>query len=609
MAQPLTDGLIHFDHVTFAYPGATGPALQEVSLDLPEGELILVIGASGSGKSTLLRCLNGLTPHFSGGDMRGNVRVAGFDPVAATPRVLSRQVGFVFQDPEAQFVMERVEDEIAFALENAAMPPQEMRVRVEETLDLLDLTPLRNRLLKTLSGGERQRVSIAAALALRPRILVLDEPTSQLDPKSAEDVLNALVRLNADLGLTILLAEHRLERVLPFVDRILYLPEAGGPLLCDEPRTVLRQIDLAPPLVKLGKALHWEPLPLTIKEGLRFSRPWLRDRTAPADKPKPLLAIPANRQPPYIEVHGLTVRYGATEVVRSVDFAVRPGEVVALMGRNGAGKTTLLRSLVGLVKPQAGVIKVAGESIAGQAVADICRRVGYLPQDPNTLLFAETVREEMLVTLRNHGEGRKELSMVDGQLPIVNDQAAAGDSQFTIHNSQFTIENTASEGRGARGEVQEARGEGRGARGKFADPDALLARLGLTHKAGAYPRDLSVGERQRVALAAITVTLPGALLLDEPTRGLDYAAKAKLVALLKGWRADGAAIVLVTHDVELAAALADRVVLMSQGQVIAEGTPAAVLGASPLFAPQIARLFPETGWLTAEDVMGERVRG
>jgi energy-coupling factor transporter ATP-binding protein EcfA2 len=589
MVQTLTDGLIHFDRVTFAYPGATGPALQGVSLDLPEGELILVIGASGSGKSTLLRCLNGLTPHFSGGDLRGAVRVAGFDPVAATPRVLSRHVGFVFQDPEAQFVMERVEDEIAFALENAAMPSQEMRVRVEETLDLLDLTPLRNRLLKTLSGGERQRVAIAAALALRPRILVLDEPTSQLDPKSAEDVLNALVRLNADLGLTILLAEHRLERVLPFVDRILYLPEDGGPLLCDEPRTVLRQIDLAPPLVKLGKALAWEPLPLTIKEGLRFSRPWLRDRTTPVDKPKPQPSILVNRQPPYIEVIGLTVRYGAMEVVRGVDFAVRPGEIVALMGRNGAGKTTLLRSLVGLVKPQAGAIKVAGESIAGKAVADICRRVGYLPQDPNTLLFAETVREEMLVTLRNHGEGRGELSIVDGQLPIVNDQSGAG-------NSQFTMEKAAGEGHNSPHAV----------RREFADPDALLARLGLTHKAGAYPRDLSVGERQRVALAAITVTLPGALLLDEPTRGLDYTAKEELVRLLKGWRGDGAAIVLVTHDVELAAALADRVVLMSQGQVIADGAPAAVLGASPLFAPQIARLFPETGWLTAEDVIGDR---
>jgi energy-coupling factor transport system ATP-binding protein len=379
---------------------------------------------------------------------------------------------------------------------------------------------------------------------------------------------------------------------------------------------------LAPPLVKLGKALHWEPLPLTIKEGLRFSRPWLRDRTTPVDKPKPQPLIIASQQPPYIAVRGLTVRYGATEVLHGVDFVARPGEVVALMGRNGAGKTTLLRSLVGLVKPQAGAISVAGESIVGKAVADICRRVGYLPQDPNTLLFAETVRDEMLVTLRNHGEGRgargegrsghesrvtSHESAREGrgsaphaarseELPIVDDQLS---TEVGPDNSQFTMEKAAGEGQNSPHAV----------RREFADPDALLARLGLTHKAGAYPRDLSVGERQRVALAAITVTLPGALLLDEPTRGLDYAAKAELVALLKGWRADGTAIVLVTHDVELAAVLADRVVLMSQGQVIAEGAPSLVLGASPLFAPQIARLFPDTGWLTVEDVLGEAVSG
>jgi ABC-type glutathione transport system ATPase component len=187
------------------------------------------------------------------------------------------------------------------------------------------------------------------------------------------------------------------------------------------------------------------------------------------------------------------------------------------------------------------------------------------------------------------------LLIVNGQLPIVDDHQPA--TEVGAGSSQFTIEDAASEGRGF--DVSSAER----ARGDFADPDVLLARLGLTHKADAYPRDLSVGERQRVALAAITVTLPGALLLDEPTRGLDYTAKDELVRLLQGWRADGAAIVLVTHDVELAAALADRVVLMSQGQVIADGTPAAVLGASPLFAPQIARLFPETGWLTVEDVM------
>ena len=439
--------MIRFDHLSFTYPGAVAPALNDISLELPEGELILVIGPSGSGKSTLLRCINGLVPHFSGGALAGNVRVHGLDPVTATPKVLSSQVGFVFQDPEAQFVMDRVEDEIAFALENAAMPPQEMRVRVEETLDLLDLEPLRGRTLKTLSGGERQRVAIAAALALRPRILVLDEPTSQLDPKSAEDVLNALVRLNSDLGLTILLAEHRLERVLPFVDRVIYLPEHGGPILSDEPRTVLSQIDLAPPLVRLGKALDWKPLPLTIKEGLRFSRGWLEGRKARGEGELSIVnsqlsmangvraAQHATRSTqhakPYIQAEKVTVSYGSRSVLRNVSLAVWPGEIVALMGRNGAGKTTLLKSLVGLVRPQAGAIRVAGESIAGQDVAAICRKVGYLPQDPNTLLFADTVREEMMITLRNHGmaeaaggKGRNQQSTVNSQQSMINEGSA-----------------------------------------------------------------------------------------------------------------------------------------------------------------------------------------
>lgn len=564
--------MIRFEHLTYTYPGAVNPALKDVSLDLPEGQLILLIGPSGAGKSTLLRCLNGLTPHFSGGAISGVVRVNGYDPVAATPRVLSRCVGFVFQDPEAQFVTDRVEDEIAFALENAAMSPQAMRVRVEETLELLDLTPLRDRPLKQLSGGERQRVAIAAALALRPAILVLDEPTSQLDPKSAEDVLNALVRLNHDLGLTVILAEHRLERVLPYVDSIIYLPDDGSPVIFDDARTVMKQVELAPPLVKVGKGLGWQPLPLTIKEGLRFSRAWLAEQRQRADLPPRHRRHFARTGAPYLQARRVKVNYGSQPILRGVDLDVWPGEIVVLMGRNGAGKTTLLRSLVGLVQPQAGDIRVDGKPNKGRDVAEICRQVGYLPQDPNTLLFAESVGEELAVTLRNHG-------------------VEIGDWKSAI---------------AAAGSVAETGREKNSESG--ADPQStisdLLQRLNLLDKATAYPRDLSVGERQRVALAAITVTQPGALLLDEPTRGLDYAAKRALERLLHGWRDDGMAILVVTHDVELAAAIADRVILMSQGEIIAEGEPTEVMATSPLFAPQIAKLFPETGWLTADDALG-----
>ena len=536
--------MITFERVSYAYPGATRPALQDVSLHLPEGVFALVVGPSGAGKSTLLRCVNGLVPHFSGGTLEGQITVDGLDPVQATPQVLSRHVGFVFQDPEAQFVVDRVEDEIAFALENAALPRQEMRVRVEEALDLLDLEPLRDRRLDALSGGERQRVAIAAALALRPHILVLDEPTSQLDPKSAEDVLHALVRLNADLGLTIVLAEHRLERVLPFVDHLVCLSEGGRMVTAGPPRQVLHQLDLLPPLVKLGKALGWEPLPLTIKEGRQFSRGCAqRDLLSQGRTP----SEPRATNGSYLQARGVEFRYNGQPVLRGVNLDVWPGEIVALMGRNGSGKTTLLKNLVGLLRPKHGHLKVAGQQVAGRAVAELCREVGYLPQDPNLLLFADTVLEELTITLRNHG--------LETAPPIA--------------------------------------------------PGTLLERLGLHDKADAYPRDLSAGERQRVALGAITVTRPGALLLDEPTRGLDYGAKGALVGLLQGWRDEGMAILLVTHDVELAAAAADRVVLMSQGEVIASGDPAQVLGSSPLFAPQVARLFPGTGWLTPDDALRE----
>ncbi|HAJ36517.1 MAG TPA: ABC transporter [Chloroflexi bacterium] len=566
--------MIQLEHLTYTYPGAATPALKDVSLALPEGQLILLIGPSGAGKSTLLRCLNGLTPHFSGGAISGAVRVNGQDPVAATPRLLSQHVGFVFQDPEAQFVTDRVEDEIAFALENAAMTPAAMRVRVEETLDLLDLTPLRDRALKQLSGGERQRVAIAAALALRPSILVLDEPTSQLDPKSAEDVLNALVRLNHDLGLTVILAEHRLERVLPYVDSIIYLPDNGDPVLFDEARAVMSQVELAPPLVRVGKMLGWQPLPLTIKEGLRFSRRWLAEQRSHPDASLRRRRRFVRTGAPYIQARQVKVHYGGQPVLRGVDLDVWPGEIVVLMGRNGAGKTTLLRSLVGLVRPQAGEIRIDGKPNRGRDVADICRQVGYLPQDPNTLLFAESVGEELAVTLRNHG-------------------VESGDWRLEIER--------ASDGASGRGEDNPHSSI---AQSLHSPIPSLLRRLGLIDKANTYPRDLSVGERQRVALAAITVTQPGALLLDEPTRGLDYAAKRALEQLLHGWRDDGMAILVVTHDVELAAAIADRVILMSQGEIIAEGEPTEVMATSPLFAPQIAKLFPETGWLTADDVLG-----
>lgn len=531
--------MITVNHVSYFYPDSTTAVLNDISLEIFPGEFVLLVGESGAGKSTLLRLFNGLVPHFSGGRIQGTAVVNGHDVVQSGPQILSREVGFVHQSPEAQAVLDSVEPEIAFALENAGLPPDEMRLRVEEVLDLLDLTPLRQRPLVTLSGGERQRVAIAAALALRPSILVLDEPTSQLDPQSAEDVLKSLVRLNEDLGLTIIVAEHRLERVLRYVDRVVYVNH--GRVHADgHPQEILDQLPLVPPLIELAQKLNWRPYPLTIKDGRRYARQLVNQSISQSVSQ----SASAANDPPLLTIRHAHQTYGDQSALRNVSLSVGAGEIVALLGRNGAGKSTLLRGLVNLHPFASGDVRLLGQSTAGRTTADLCRAVGYLPQNPDDLLFAETVRGELLRTLHNHG------------LPVDDVWVAA-----------------------------------------------LLEELELTAVANSYPRDLSVGQRQRVALGAIMVTQPQLLLLDEPTRGLDYEAKRGLVALWRRWQARGMGLLLVTHDVELVAQVAQRVVVLSDGEVIAEGNTAVVLNASPLFAPQIARLFPQQNWLTVQHAL------
>ncbi len=544
--------MIRFNHLTYRYPDADAPILRDLSLEIDEGEFLLVIGPSGAGKSTLLRCLNGLVPHFYGGTIAGGVRVVGRDPVELGPRGMADAVGFVLQDPEAQFVVDIVEDELAFALENQGLDPLVMRKRIEEALDQLNIADLRGRSVNTLSGGERQRVAIAAVMTLQPRLLVLDEPTSQLDPQAAEEVLDTLVKLNHDLGLTVVLSEHRLERVVQYVDRILYLPGEGRPPILDEPRAVLRQVELTPPLITLAKALGWSPLPLTIKEGRRFARQGSRRKAQGTKSQYPISnlqsPIPNSQSPISISVEGLRFSYNGHPALRDVSLDVRQGEFVALMGRNGSGKTTLLKQFVGLLKPDQGQVEISNPqsptslNTRQAPVEEIIRVVGYVPQNPNALLFNDTVRQELDFTRRGHG------------LPP----------------------------------------------GEYRD---LLSILSLTEYADRYPRDLSVGERQRAALASILVAEPEILLLDEPTRGLDYRQKAALTEFLQREKARGRTIVMATHDVELVAQCADRVVLLGDGQIVVDGPARQVMGDSLVFASQINKLFRDPALLTVEDVL------
>ncbi len=280
--------MIDFHEVTFSYPNAEQPILEHLTLHVNEGEFLLVVGPSGAGKSTFLRCLNGLIPHFYGGKFAGSVIVGGRAPVQVQPRGMCDLVGFVLQTPEAQAVTDTVESELAFAMENHNMPQILMRKRIEEVLDQVAIAPLRHRRLETLSGGERQRVAIASVLTLQPRVLILDEPTSQLDPQAAEEVLTLLHKLNVDLGLTVILSEHRLERVVQYADRILHLSGIGQKPVLDRPEIVLRELPSAPPLVSLARQLNWTPLPLTIKAGRSFAKdlhlnPAARHLASPGD--------------------------------------------------------------------------------------------------------------------------------------------------------------------------------------------------------------------------------------------------------------------------------------------------------------------------------------
>ncbi|MFJ9812905.1 ABC transporter ATP-binding protein [Streptomyces sp. NPDC101158] len=580
--------MIRFENVSVTYDGEAGPTLEDLDLTVPEGELVLLVGPSGVGKSTLLGAVSGLVPHFTGGTLRGRVTVDGRDTRSHPPRELADLVGTVGQDPLAHFVTDTVEDELAYGMESLGLAPSVMRRRVEETLDLLGLAELRDRPIATLSGGQQQRVAIGSVLTPHPKVLVLDEPTSALDPSAAEDVLAVLQRLVHDLGTTVLMAEHRLERVVQYADRVLLLPEGTMGL----PADMMSVSPVHPPVVALGRLAGWRPLPLTVRDARRAAgrlKERLADRAPePGGAPTPGPEDPApapdsagggsgpvrrpevsgpgsgkrrggggfllrrGRRPggtvpaaaptaPLVHTDRLAVRRGRVEALRRVDLRVQAGETVALMGRNGAGKSTLLGTLVGMIAPTSGTVRVAGLVPHETDPRTLIRQVGLVPQEPRDLLYADTVAAECTAADADAGAPPGSCrALVSELLPGVAD--------------------------------------------------------------GTHPRDLSEGQRLALALAVVLTARPPLLLLDEPTRGLDYAAKARLVTHLRGLAADGHAIVLATHDVELAAELAHRVVIVAGGEVVADGPTAEVVVSSPAFSPQVAKILAPEPWLTVEQV-------
>jgi energy-coupling factor transport system ATP-binding protein len=537
--------VITFEDVSVTYPEADAPALEKLSMAIGEGELALVIGETGAGKSTLLRTVNGLVPHFSGGRLTGRVLVDGRSTAEHRPRDLADVVGFVGQDPDASFVADIVEDELAYGMENLGLPPPVMRRRVEDVLDTLNLHPLRQRSITSLSGGQRQRVAIGAVLTAAPRLLVLDEPTSSLDPVSAEEVLASLSRLVHDHGVTILVAEHRLERIVHAADVIVNVPGpfGGTGVELGPPEEILATSAVAPPVVRLAQTAGWQPLPLSVRDARRLAAD-LRDRLAAAPGPPRGVwprATGVSAGSTVASVRRLSARFGRVLALDSVTLELPGGEVTAVMGRNGAGKSTLLRHLVGLRPPAHGSVTVAGRVPSELRPADAVRLVGLVPQDPATLLSADSVAEECAAA--DHDTGLK-----------------SGTTRSTL--------------------------------------ERLLPGLADT----THPRDLSEGQRLALALAVVLAPAPPLILLDEPTRGLDYSAKARLTSILRQLASGGHAVVVATHDVELVAEVADRVVVLADGELISDGPARDVVCHSPGLAPQVARILAPARWLTVAEV-------
>jgi energy-coupling factor transporter ATP-binding protein EcfA2 len=532
--------MIQFDRVTVTYAGAPRPVLRDVCLDIEEGELALVVGRTGAGKSTLLGAINGLVPHFTGGTLAGRVTVDGRDTRHHPPRQLADVVGVVGQDPLAGFVTDTVEEELAYGMEQLAVPSDVMRKRVEETLDLLGIAELRDRALYQLSGGQQQRVAIGSVLTPHPRVLVLDEPTSALDPNAAEDVLAAITRLVHDLGVTVVLAEHRLERVVQYADRVIEVM-ADGTVTSGAPGSMLRTTRVAPPVIELGRLARWDPLPLSVRDARRLAAP-LRQQLAAVPVPGPRRTVPRGPGPTALRAHNIVVRYGAVVAVRGVDLELAAGQVTAVMGRNGSGKSSLLWALQGSGPRQTGTVDVDGVDPKALPAARARALVGLVPQTPADLLYLDTVADECEQA----------------------DRESAGHASSTARQ--------------------------------------LLDRLAPGIPADMHPRDLSEGQRLSLVLAVQLTAAPKVVLLDEPTRGLDYAAKRSLMAMVDGLAGTGHAVVISTHDVEFVAAVADRVVVMAAGDIVADGPVAEVMVASPSFAPQVAKILAPLDYLTMDQV-------
>ncbi|MHA1476063.1 MAG: ABC transporter ATP-binding protein, partial [Promethearchaeota archaeon] len=478
--------MIEICNLNFHYFGKNSGAIKDINLNISKGEFVLLTGLSGSGKSTLIRALNGLIPNFYGGRISGTVRVLDMNVFEEKPRNLAQKIGMVFQNPENQLFMNNVESELVFGLENIKLSKSEIKNRLDETIELLGLELIRKRSISSLSGGEKQKVAIGAILAMQPEILILDEPTSELDQKSAEDILQVIQNLNKKLGITVILIEHRIDRVIEYVDRIIIMKE--GQIIQDgKPKQIYLEENTSnkffiPPIIKLfleimkrkSILLKYQispnEIPINVEECSLILKELLEnlkvneDYTKHFQQMERLYTQQFIDSAPLVEFTDVDFEFEKNNpILSNINFKAYPGEYIAIIGDNGAGKTTFLKLFNGLLRPKKGLIKINGKNVKNLSVAQISRDVGYIFQNPSIQFYQDTVKEELEVVLKN----------------------------FKIHsqNSKKLLE-------------------------EYSD------RLDLKSLLSIYPRYLSYGEQQRTALASMIVIQPKILIMDEPTHGM-----------------------------------------------------------------------------------------
>jgi energy-coupling factor transport system ATP-binding protein len=499
----MSDTPLVIENLSFRYRDRQGAAIHDISFDAKPGEVLLIAGASGCGKTTLIRCINGLIPRSYKGEMNGSVKVFGEEVKTWPLSKISQKIGTVLQDPERQILGTKVLNEVAFGLENLSVPREEIFQRVDEALRFLKISHLRDRETFNLSGGEKQKVALAGVLAMRPSILLLDEPLASLDPASAQDTLDT-VRFLADQGMTVLMVEHRVEVVLRIrPDRVMFMSEG--------------EIRYPGNLSGLSEVVNYREVKLPAEEIVKLAA----QNPAPAEiKFLPGATAEQSRKEPLVKFENVGFGYEAqTEVLHGINLEIHRGDVIAVLGPNGAGKTTFVKHAIGLLKPKSGRVLVGGRDTREASVAQIANTLGYVFQSPSHMLFAPTVHEELAFGPTN------------------------------LKHSKEQIEQ----------EVKEA-----------------LKIVNLADKEQDPPLALSFGQQKRVSIAAILAMQSRILIMDEPTAGQDYQNYMNFmdsILQMPGFEA----VLFITHDVDLAVIYANRVLMISDGRLVADGTPQEVL--------------------------------